>query len=75
MPQVHRKKCNRCKAVFESPGNKGCSCGSPDFKFTNEPLTRMKVAGIPVESRPCRCSFCCPDPDNLVAKYHPETLS
>ena len=75
MPQVHRKKCSRCKAVFESAGNKGCSCGNPDFKFTDEPLTRMKVDGIPVTIKRCACSFCPPDPDDLAFKRRMEYVS
>lgn len=75
MPQIHRKKCKRCKAVFESPGNKGCSCGSKNFQFTDAPLTRMSVDGILVEIKRCRCSFCPPDPQDLVAKCHPEIVS
>jgi predicted nucleic acid-binding Zn-ribbon protein len=59
MPQVFRKKCNRCKAVWESPNNKGCpACGSPDFRFTDEPLTTMEVSGIRVGLKRCECSFC-----------------
>lgn len=59
MPQLFRKKCSRCRQVFESRTSKGCpACGCPDFKFTRDEITYELVEGIAVRTSRCDCFLC-----------------